>query len=300
MKTCPSCGAQVPEDGKFCTACGAEVGGEPTAAPMPTPPEPAEPPGPDLQPPAPPAPAEPPIESPATPATPAPGEPPAPPAPAPEPQAPTAATPPYQAAAPAQYPQQYAPPAPGTAQPPKKRGKGLLIAIIAVVLLALLACCAGGAWLVVNSDSSDIVSIGGSTVADEDTAKVETIESFAIGLGTMDFDLIRSVIIADAVDELDAIEASLTDEDIAYLTSTLLSSEWDGDTLLMSFEDTEGYVSYIRIYPPDDGGTELYTDDWDEDYTEDDAIRTYFELVDEDGWKVYAIDGETLDVYFSY
>lgn len=213
----------------------------------------------------------------------------APPAPAPAPE-PSDQAPPAPPA-PAAYPQTYAPPSAGVQPAPKKSRKGLIIGIVIGILVLLLGCCGAGALLFFNSDG---------TTSSGDKAKIETIETFAIGLGTLDFDEIRSVTTADVQDEIDAVEQAFASDGGEYATSSLLSSEWDGDTLVMSFEDADGLVSYIRIYPPTDGGTSLYTDDWDDTSTEADAIRTMFEVVDEDGWKVYTIDGETLDTYLGF
>lgn len=211
---------------------------------------------------------------------------------APAPQPPAVPEPQQYAApptAPPSYSQQY-PPSAGVQQVPKKSRKGLIIGIVVVVLVALLGCCGGGAWLVLNS-SGDISAA--------DKAKVETVETFAIGLGTLDFNKLRSVTSPDVHDALTAIEEALFVEGVDYGESVLLSSEWTEGTLMMTFEDSAGHVSYIHIYPPTDGGTSLYTMDWDQDSSEAEAVRTNFELIDEDGWKVHSIDGETLDVYLN-
>ena len=204
--------------------------------------------------------------------------------------------PPYSApqappVAPPQYPQQYAPPSAGVQPVPKKRKKGLIIGIVIAVLVLLLGCCGAGAWLVLNSN-------GGAAGADK--AKAEAIETFAVGLGTLDFDKLRSVTQADVHDELALIEEAFASDGENWDPSVLLSSEWDGETLLMSFEDPDGLVSYIRIYPPSDGGTSLYALDWDDTSSEEEAIRTEFEVIEDDGWKVYSVDGETLDVYLGF
>ena len=266
MSTCPNCGTQVPDGGQFCPDCGAPTASLGSLTPPPSPTEPPVPP-------APPAPAT--------------------PAPSPQTAAPT--PPPYSTPAPGPgYPQQYAPAA-GVAQPPKKRRTGLIITVVAIILIALLGCCAGGAYLLFKGDGGSVTGL-----VNEDQAKVETLETFAIGLGTLDFTKIRSVTTADVQDEITTLEGALATEGESFGASTLLSSEWDEDTLLMSFEDPDGSISHIRIYPPTDGGTTLHTMDWDDGSTEADAVRTDFELIDEDGWKVYSIDGETLDVYLGF
>lgn len=191
---------------------------------------------------------------------------------------------------------QYAPAAQVMQPVEKKSRKGLIIGIAAVVLITLLSCCGVGAWAAINYG----VIEGPSVAGDADSSKVEAIQTFAVGLGALDFDMIRSVTMDDVHDEIALVEEAVDADREYWTTSTLRSSEVsepDG-VLLMTFEDTDGYVSYIRVYPPSDGGMILQVEDWDDEMTEENATATTFQLIDDGGWKVYSIDGDTLDVFF--
>lgn len=180
---CPQCGVDVPEDARFCPACGGDMSAEaPEPAPAPVPAAPG------------------PI-----------------PVPAPPPTAPMPAVPPPAAPSPAAYapPAQYAAPAqPGVpgAAPPKKK-TGLVIAIVVIALLLL--CCAiagvGGFLYYRAQQQKDTTPSTGTATSKPPTdtdeqAEIEAaatvVEDYYAAIASADMDAIRTLLASAVAEEV--------------------------------------------------------------------------------------------------
>jgi hypothetical protein len=211
---CPQCGTTLPDDARFCRACGADVSAAAAPAATPTPPPDASP---TLQPTAP-LPQAVPGAAPPPPGAVVGGSAP-PPAYAP---APTYPQPPAYAPAPGYAPPSGYAPAPGypPAGPPPKKGNGLVIGLVIGAVFLLLACGGVAAFFLWPRPTAKPIpaATATSTVAPtatpaatqtasgenpDNTAAEQVVTSFYAAINAGDLTRVKSIVTPDTATGID-------------------------------------------------------------------------------------------------
>jgi hypothetical protein len=213
---------------------------------------------------------------PARPPTAAPVPTPAPPAPAPQYAPPAAPVPQYAAT---QYPPQAESP---SAQPPKKKRTGLIVAIVVIVLLLLCGCAIGGVLLFSSGTNSGVTSVE-PLRPDPTKAKVTAAWTFYKAMGSGDIGTLMTVMPSDTV------AFATSDFWTAFVgdnKSVFQKESWSGDTVTVAYTSTDGRKGTI-ILKPGTGDAVLFTQQFTGEATKSEG---QIGLIEESGgWKVLSI-----------